>query len=59
MNAEAPAPTPSPKESKPVRRIYNQCDATVEIYPTWKNCGRPTKGKRCDLHPVKRLWPED
>jgi hypothetical protein len=31
------------------------------MYPVWKLCERPAPAKtgRCDLHPVKKLWPEN
>ena len=39
---------------------YQPCDKVVgETFPEAKTCGRPAElpAHRCDLHPVKNLWP--
>jgi hypothetical protein len=39
---------------------YVGCDKVMEAYPDWKLCERPVKAPeyRCELHPIKKLWPE-
>lgn len=42
-------------------RVYEPCQKVVEIWPTWKLCERPVRvggDGRCEIHPVKKLWPD-
>jgi hypothetical protein len=43
------------------QKNYNQCDAVLDVFPTWKYCGKPVKapGTRCAEHPIKKIWPSD
>ena len=43
---------------------YEPCEQVIEVFPAWTTCGRPapiprTGQARCELHPVKRIWPTD
>lgn len=41
--------------------IYEPCNKVIGMFPDWKLCERPVKSGgdgRCDLHPVKKLWPD-
>lgn len=38
---------------------YEPCKKVMECYPSWTKCGRPApvETERCELHPLKKIWP--
>mgnify|MGYP001616706689 CR=1 FL=1 len=39
-------------------RKYNPCDKVIDCYPQWKICGRPTRTRRCELHPIRIIFAQ-
>ncbi|MDE2314526.1 MAG: hypothetical protein KGL04_10195 [Elusimicrobia bacterium] len=44
------------------QKRYAPCEHVLELFPAVQLCGRPARiasGEplRCELHPVKRIWP--